>query len=162
MVKGNFRNRYVLVVECYCDRDFARRILSIPEDKLIKGSSMGNVRNRLVKLSGSENYDCVIGLIDETSNRGYSSASVIAKWGWRLKKDYGDFSIYQNGKAYIVFLKHTLEEFIHLFLKDIDPGKVRNACKRKGASVERFESRLMECSRVKKLKEVVMDISGKC
>ncbi len=56
----------------------------------------------------------------------------------------------------------SLEEFIHLCLKDIDPGKVRNACKRKGASVERFESRLMECSRVRKLKEVVMDISGKC
>ncbi len=97
----SLRNKYVLVLECYCDRDFARRILSIPEDTLIKESSMGNVRNRLVKLSGSKNYDCVIGLIDETSNRGYSSASVIAKWGWRLKKDYGDFSIYQNGKAYI-------------------------------------------------------------
>ncbi len=134
---------------------FYMYLLKIPYGNLIKESSMGDVRNRMNSLVDSTRYGCIIGFIDETSSKGHSNALVIERWGWKLKEDYADFAVYQRGKAYIVFLKSTLEEFIHSCLRDTDLEEIERVCKRRKSSIGQSESHLNTCPRVGKLKEVI-------
>lgn len=160
-----------LIAECWCEKSFMKffrdEIIKEKVDwrmSIEKESGFGNVLNRLDRMGkfAGKDYNCIIGFLDE-SEQGQKVLRSLERRGYRiLASTNSGFSLYIRDipGIYVILLKETIEGFIAEC-----SGKhytmVKEICKRKEGSVDRFRDDLRRCRHIQSLLELFTSI-GDC
>ena len=150
-----------LIAECWCEKSFMKFF----RDEIIKGvidwqisiekeSGFGNVLNRLDRMRKftGKDYDCIIGFLDE-SEQGQKVLRALERRGYKiLASTNSGFDLYVRDipGIYVIILKETIERFI-AGCSGKDYEKVKEICKRKDGSVDRFRDDLRNCGHIQSL-----------